>query len=112
MGRNSQRVLVLMHRKEGKFWMGCMHKAAGQWNNLASAEDQEGQEAKFQERGYDHILPALLRRRAGSYQRDYYNSASHGDLQGVKDPRGLVGVIATRKRWIRCSQPPLWGVTK
>jgi hypothetical protein len=73
-------------------------------------EDQEGQEAQFHERGYDQVLPALFRRTPGSYQRDYYASANHEDLQGVKDPRGPVGIHATRKRGPRCSQPPLGGL--
>jgi hypothetical protein len=29
-------------------------------SNPASAEDQEGQEAEFQQRGYDQVLPALF----------------------------------------------------
>jgi hypothetical protein len=32
--------------------------------------------------------------------------------QGVKDPRGPVGMTATRKRGPRRSQPPLGGLTK
>jgi hypothetical protein len=44
--------------------------------------------------------------------RDYCTSAKHEGLQGVKDPRGLVGMITTRKRGLRCSQPPLGGLTK
>jgi hypothetical protein len=50
-----------------------------------SREDQEGQEAKFQERGYGQALPSLFRRTSGPYQRDYYTSVNHDDSQGVKD---------------------------
>jgi hypothetical protein len=46
------------------------------------------------------------------HQRDYYTSANHEDLQGVKDPRRPVGMTATRKRGPRCSRPPLGGLTK
>jgi hypothetical protein len=65
-------------------------------------------------RGYEdnQVLPALFRRTSGSYQGDYYTSENHEVLQGVKDPRGRVEMIATRKCGLRCSQPPLSGLTK
>jgi hypothetical protein len=75
-------------------------------------EDQEGQEAKFQYRRHDQVLPALLRRTPGSCRRDYDTSANHEDLQEVKDPRGPVGIHATRKRGSRCIQPLLGGLAK
>jgi hypothetical protein len=43
--------------------------------NLGHTRIQEGQEAKFQQRGYDQFLLALFRRTPGSYERDYYTSA-------------------------------------
>jgi hypothetical protein len=89
-----------------------MHKTSRRLKNPASAEDQEGREAKFQEREYSQVLPALFRRTPGSCQRDCYTSAKHEVLQGVKDPRGPVGIRATRKRRLRCSRPPLGGLTK
>jgi hypothetical protein len=58
------------------------------------------QEATFQYRRHDQVLPVLFR-------RYYHTSANHEDLQGVNDPRGPVGMTATRKRALRCSQPPL-----
>jgi hypothetical protein len=67
---------------------------------------QEGQEAKFQQRWYGQVLPALLRRAPGSHERDHYTSANHEVLQGVKDPRGPVGMHARRKPGLRCRQPP------
>jgi hypothetical protein len=51
-----------------------MHKAARRLKNPASAEDQKGQEAKFQCREYDQVLRALFRMTPGSYQRDSYVS--------------------------------------
>jgi hypothetical protein len=56
---------------------------------------QSGQKAKFQQRGYCQVLPALFRRTPGPYQRDYYTSANHEGLQGVKDLRGPVGMTAS-----------------
>jgi hypothetical protein len=66
-------------------------------------DNKEGQEAKVQERGSDQVVPELFRRTHGSYQRDYYTSANREDLQGVKDPRGPVGIHARREPGLRCS---------
>jgi hypothetical protein len=59
-----------------------------------------------------HVLPGLFRRTPGSYQRDNHTSVEYESLHGVKDPRGPVGMTATRKRGLRCSQPSLGGLTK
>jgi hypothetical protein len=61
------------------------HKTAGLLKNRRFKEDMEGNEAKFQQRWYNQVMPALFRRTAGLYQRDYYTSANHEDSQGVKD---------------------------
>jgi hypothetical protein len=55
---------------------------------------------------------ALFRRTLGSYQSDYYTSASHEYLQGVKDPRLPVLTHAMLKLGPRRSQPLLGGLTK
>jgi hypothetical protein len=104
MGRNSVRVPILKHRKEAKSWRGSMHKAAPRSKNLASAEDQEGQEAKFQQLRHGQVLSELFRRTPGSSRRDYYTSGNHEDLQGIKDPRGPVGIHATRERGLRVAR--------
>jgi hypothetical protein len=39
------------------------------WKSPASAEDQEGREARFQQWGHDQVLPALFRRTPGSQYR-------------------------------------------
>jgi hypothetical protein len=62
--------------------------------------------------GHGQVLPALFRRTLGPYRRDYYTSANHEDLQGVKHPRGPVGIHATYKCGRRYSQPPIAGLTK
>jgi hypothetical protein len=36
--------------------------------------------------GDGKVLPVLFRRTPGPYQRDYYTSANHDGLQGVKNP--------------------------
>jgi hypothetical protein len=54
--------------------------------NQGYADDQEGQEAKFQYRGYGKAMPELFRTGIGPSQREYYTSANHDGLQGVKDP--------------------------
>jgi hypothetical protein len=77
--------------KEGKAWKVCTRKIA---RGYATGGFQEEQRAKIQRRGYSQVLPALFRRTAGPYQRDYYTSANHEDLQGVKDPRRPVGMTA------------------
>jgi hypothetical protein len=46
------------------------------------ADNQEGQEAKFQQRGYGQVLPALFQKTSGPYQCDYYVSANYESLQG------------------------------
>jgi hypothetical protein len=51
--------------------------------NRGFQEDQEGQEAKFQQLGYDQVQPELFRRIPGSYQRDYYTSANHAMLLAI-----------------------------
>jgi hypothetical protein len=59
------------------------------------------------------LFPAgLFRRTPGSRRRDCETSVKHEVLQGVKDPRELVGMAATRKRGLRGRQPPLGGLTK
>jgi hypothetical protein len=68
--------------------------------------------ANFQYRGHDQVLPALFRTILGSCQRDYFTSAKQDVLQGVKDPRGPVGINAMLEGGPRCRQPPLWGPTK
>jgi hypothetical protein len=72
--------------KEGEFLKGCTLMVAHNWKNRISQEDHEGQEAKFLQRGYDQVMPELFRMTSGPDQRDYYTSANHVDLQGVKDP--------------------------
>jgi hypothetical protein len=60
----------------------------------------------------DKVLLALFRRTAGSYRLDYYTSAKHEVLQGVKDPTGPVGIHAGREPGPRGSQARLGGLTK
>jgi hypothetical protein len=74
---------------QAKSWMACMRHVA---RCYVTRGFQEEQEAKFQQRAYGQVLLALFRRTLGPYQRDYYTSANHEDFQGVKDPRGPVGI--------------------
>jgi hypothetical protein len=46
-------------------------------------------------RRYGQVLPALFRWTPGPYQRDYYTSANYESLQGVKDPKGPIGMTAS-----------------
>jgi hypothetical protein len=71
--------------EEGMYWRGYVSKVACRFA-ARGLDNQEGQEAKFQHRGYNQVLRVLFRRTPGSYQRDYYTSANHEGLQGVKDP--------------------------
>jgi hypothetical protein len=86
--------------------------AAHQSKSHEFEDNQEWQEAQFQQRGYSKVLPALFRTTPGPYQRDYHTWANYESLDGVKDARGPVGMNATRKRGLRCSQPLLGGLTK
>jgi hypothetical protein len=74
--------------KEAKFLKGCTPRGAHQSNNQRCSRVQERQKARFQQRRYDQALPAVFRRAPGPYQRDYYTSANHEGLHGVKDSRG------------------------
>jgi hypothetical protein len=47
MGRNSQRVPVLMRKMDEKSWTGCTHKAARRLKILASAENQESRRPRY-----------------------------------------------------------------
>jgi hypothetical protein len=51
----------------------------------------------------------IVSRAAGSCRCDYCTSANTEGLQGVKAPSGPVDMNATRKRRLRCRQPPLGG---
>jgi hypothetical protein len=82
----------------GESLKGCPPKAARRQATRGSQEtsdSQEGQGAKFQDRRRSQGIPAIFRSPAGLRRHDYYASANHEDLQGVKDPRGLVGVTAS-----------------
>jgi hypothetical protein len=83
---------------EGKFLKGCTPKAARRYATRGFQEisdNHEEKEAKFQDRGRSQGLPAMFRSPAGLRQRDYYTSAVHDGLQGVKDPRGPVGMTVS-----------------
>jgi hypothetical protein len=83
---------------EGKPLKGCTPKAAHRYATRGfqeTSDNKEGQQAKFQDQGRSKGLPALFRSPAGLRQRDYYTSANHDGLQGVKDPRGPVGMTAS-----------------
>jgi hypothetical protein len=100
---------ALTRKNEEKFLKRCTPRAAHQSKNRGF---QEGQEPKFQQRVCGQVLPALFRRTPGLCRRDYSTSAKHEVLQGVEDPRGPVGIHATRKGGLRWSQPPLGVLTK
>jgi hypothetical protein len=66
---------------------------------ISFADNHEGQEASFQQRGHHQVLAVLFRRTPGPYQRDYYTSANYGSFRGVKDQWGRAGMTSRRKSW-------------
>jgi hypothetical protein len=81
-----------MRTKEGKFLNGCTPNAAHRWRNHGYADNQEGQEAKFQRRGYDQVLAALFPRTPGPYQREYYTRQITTFCRELRIRWGPVGV--------------------
>jgi hypothetical protein len=72
---------------EGKFLKGRTPRAARRYATRGfqeTSDNQEGQEAKFQDRGRSQGLLAMFRSPAGPRRGDYYTSADHEDLPGVK----------------------------
>jgi hypothetical protein len=59
------------------------------------SDNQEGKVVMFQDRRRSQGLPLLFRSPAGLRRRDYHTSTNVDGLQGVKDPRGLVGMTAS-----------------
>jgi hypothetical protein len=85
---------------EENSWRRCTLKAVHRLETHEYEKDQEGQEDWTRFLACSPAMPALFRRSDRLCQRDYYTSANHDNLH-----------TATRKRGLRCIQPPLGALT-